>query len=116
MRLDKGTFFSHPSQHCLSMVAFICLGHGSHVSMVTDKRRPTVPYLFLLVAETLQQSIKSNHASIRHPIENSLPCPVLRYVDDTLIVVRGEAPDVANIKHLLDMFFFVGQRGEIPIN
>jgi hypothetical protein len=76
------------------------LAHGS----LAREGNPLSPYLFLLVAETLQQLIKSHQGTIRHPIEDSLPCPVLQYADDTLIVVRGEPNDVANLKQLLDMF------------
>jgi hypothetical protein len=85
------------------------LVNGCPGPWVTCKRglrqgNPLSPYLFLLVAETLQQLIKSHQDTIRHPIEDSLPCPVLQYADDTLIVVRGEPNDVANLKRLLDMF------------
>jgi mannosylglycoprotein endo-beta-mannosidase len=65
---------------------------------------PLSPYLFLLVAETLQQLIKSHQDTISHPLSDELPCPVLQYADDTLIVVRGELDAVANLRHLLDMF------------
>jgi hypothetical protein len=44
------------------------------------------PFIFLTVAEVLQQLIKANSESIRHPLSPEHPCPVLRYADDTLIV------------------------------
>jgi hypothetical protein len=49
---------------------------------------PISPYLFL-VAETLQCLIRSCHG-IQHPTEDGLPCEVLQYADDTLIVLRGD--------------------------
>lgn len=72
--------------------------------MWTPARRPLSPYLFLLVAETLQQLIKANQNLIIHPIDDGYSCPVLQYADDTLIVVCGDSEDVANLKMLLDLF------------
>lgn len=51
---------------------------------------PIFPYLFLLVAETLQRLIRSC-AEIKHPTKDGLPCAVLQYADDTLIVLRGRS-------------------------
>ena len=64
---------------------------------------PLSPYLFLLVADVLQQMIKL-HASIRHPAAPDLQCPILQYADDTLILVRAERQDVENLKPVLDQF------------
>jgi len=64
---------------------------------------PLSPYLFLLVADVLQQLIK-RHAGIRHPAAPNLQCPVLQYADDTLILVRAERQDVENLKVVLDQF------------
>ena len=61
------------------------------------------PYLFLIVADVLQQLIKSNIAA-RHPLADDTPCPVLQYADDTLIILRGELSDVTAIKQALDDF------------
>jgi hypothetical protein len=60
------------------------------------------PYLFLLVADVLQQLIKSN-GSVRHPLSDSA-CPVLKYADDTIILIRAEANGVARLRSILDMF------------
>jgi hypothetical protein len=60
------------------------------------------PYLFLLVADVLQQLIKKD-TGIRHPaIEDT--CPVLQYADDTLLQVRAEVTDIRRVKKTLDDF------------
>ncbi|CAO2197346.1 unnamed protein product [Urochloa humidicola] len=64
---------------------------------------PLSPYLFLLVADVLQSMIKQD-SSIRHPVCENAPCPTLQYADDTLIVVRGAASDISNLKMILDQF------------
>jgi len=48
--------------------------------------------------------IKASHSSIRHPLTNDGPCPVLQYADDTLVVIRGEPEDVQCLKATLDSF------------
>ena len=58
---------------------------------------PISPYLFLLVAETLQAMIKSS-TGIRHPTDNNLPCAVLQYADDTLIVCQGNRSAASALK------------------
>lgn len=47
--------------------------------------------------------IKSS-ASIKHPTEDGLPCAVLQYADDTLIVLRGDLDGVTDLRNLLDQF------------
>lgn len=64
---------------------------------------PLSPYLFLLVAETLQRLIR-NCNGIQHPIQDDRPCEVLQYVDDTLIVLRGDLQATALLKQILDHF------------
>ena len=64
---------------------------------------PISPYLFLLVAETLQCMIRACE-NIHHPTENGLPCAVLQYADDTLIVLKGELTGVTLLKSILDQF------------
>lgn len=64
---------------------------------------PISPYLFLIVAETLQRMICSG-AQIRHPTEEGLPCAVLQYADDTLIVLQGDYQGVLALKSILDEF------------
>jgi hypothetical protein len=51
------------------------------------------PYLFLIVADTLQALIRSA-ATVHHPVDSERPCAVLQYADDTMIVIRGEIADV----------------------
>lgn len=50
------------------------------------------PYLFILVADVLQRLIRSasSDGRLAHPIDPSLPCPVLQYADDTLILCRAD--------------------------
>jgi len=64
---------------------------------------PISPYLFLLVAETLQGMI-TGCSEIRHPTEDGLPCAVLQYADDTLIVLWGNTAGAAALKNILDEF------------
>ena len=64
---------------------------------------PLSPYLFLLVADTLQALIRSAN-SVRHPIDGDRPCAVLQYADDTLIVMRGDIADVHELKNILQQF------------
>ena len=64
---------------------------------------PLSPYLFLIVADVLQQNVKTNN-EIRHPADNNLPCPVLQYADDTLIVLRADSDSAGTLKGVLDSF------------
>lgn len=64
---------------------------------------PISPYLFLLVAETLQCMIKASPV-IRHPVQQDLPSAVMQYADDTLIVLRGECTAISELKQQLDVF------------
>jgi len=48
------------------------------------------PYLFLLVADTLQALIKKYAQEIKHPIDSSAHCAMLQYADDMPIVIKGE--------------------------
>ena len=64
---------------------------------------PMSPYLFLLVADLLQVLIRRD-GSVRNPLDLSSTCPMLQYADDTLILMRGELPDVQNLKNVLDQF------------
>jgi hypothetical protein len=65
---------------------------------------PLSPYLFLLVADTLQQLIRSHAAEIRHPIVAGTGCLTLQYADDTMIVLKGDLNDVAKLKEVLNAF------------
>ncbi|CAD6264443.1 unnamed protein product [Miscanthus lutarioriparius] len=51
---------------------------------------PLSPYLFLLVADTLQALIKKYAQEIKHPIDSSAHCAMLQYADDMPIVIKGE--------------------------
>jgi hypothetical protein len=55
------------------------------------------------VAKTLQRLI-TKADEIRHPTEGNLPCAVLQYADDTLIVFRAEASAAIKLKEILDQF------------
>jgi hypothetical protein len=44
------------------------------------------PYLFLIVADVLPALILHD-GTIRHPIALDLPCPILQYANDTLILL-----------------------------
>ena len=64
---------------------------------------PISPYLFLLVAETLQGMIR-NCTAIRHPTEDAMSCAVLQYADDTLIVFRANSAAATHLWEILDNF------------
>jgi len=64
---------------------------------------PLSPYLFILVAETLQRLITFD-TSIRHPTDDNLPCAVLQYADDTLIIFKAETVAAQKLKEILDQF------------
>jgi mannosylglycoprotein endo-beta-mannosidase len=65
---------------------------------------PLSPYLFLLVAETLQRMIQREFSAIPHPIESGTPCAVLQYAADTLILLKGIPYAVSQLKIILDQF------------
>ena len=67
---------------------------------------PLSPYLFIIVADVLQRLIQraSRNGDLCHPLDASLPCPVLQYADDTLILMRGDVPSMTFLKSLLDDF------------
>lgn len=65
---------------------------------------PLSPYLFLLVADTLQALIRENTSTIRHPFIDGDGCVTLQYADDTLIVLRGDLQEVLKLKEVLNWF------------
>ena len=65
---------------------------------------PLSPYFFIIVADVLKQLIGSKSAMRNHPIIPSLPCPILQYVDDTLILLRGSPAAASTLKDVLDDF------------
>ncbi|XP_004963682.1 uncharacterized protein LOC101781465 [Setaria italica] len=64
---------------------------------------PLSPYLFLLVADVLQQMVKQNRR-IQHPVDATLPCPILQYADDTLILLKADAAGLQTLKEVLNLF------------
>jgi hypothetical protein len=54
------------------------------------------------VADMLQQMVKQN-GNIRHPAADGLPCPVLQYADDTLLLIKADVADVHALKEVLDL-------------
>jgi len=64
---------------------------------------PLSPYLFILVADLLQQLL-STDTLLRHPLASDRPCTILQYVDDTLIVARADVQAVEHLKELLTSF------------
>ena len=67
---------------------------------------PLSPFLFIIVADVLQRLIRqaSMNGDLCHPIDNSLPCPVLQYADDTLILSKGNVHSMTVLKTILDNF------------
>jgi hypothetical protein len=67
---------------------------------------PLSPYLFITVADVLQQLIilACRDGRLAHPLLDDTPCPVLQYADDTLIIVRATPTAAQNLKEILDNF------------
>ena len=61
------------------------------------------PYLFILIADILQRLILHASASglLHHPLDSSLPCPVLQYADDTLIILQASLEQLTHLKTIL---------------
>jgi hypothetical protein len=57
---------------------------------------PLSPYLYLAVADLLPCLIamESPEDRLLHPLVDDLPCPVIQYVDDTLLILRAERSQV----------------------
>ncbi|KAF8733580.1 hypothetical protein HU200_014885 [Digitaria exilis] len=67
---------------------------------------PISPYLFIIIADVLQRLIQqaSRNGLLQHPLDLSLPCPVLQYADDILILIQGSAQAMGTLKSILDAF------------
>lgn len=67
---------------------------------------PLSPFLFNIVADVLQQLLlqASRDGLLLHPLVDDLPCPILQYADDTLIIIRAIPQHVTNLKNILDSF------------
>jgi len=67
---------------------------------------PLSPFLFIIVADVLQRLIRqaAHNGELRHPVDDSFPCPVLQYADDTLILTKGDVHSMQVLKKILDNF------------
>jgi hypothetical protein len=76
------------------------------MSLRPSPRRSSPPFLFNIVADVLQQLLlQASHAGLLlHPLVDDLPCPILQYADDTLIIIRAVPHHVTHLKLLLDDF------------
>jgi len=62
--------------------------------------------MFIIIADVLQKLIRraSMNGELFHPVDALLPCPVLQYADDTLILTRGDVSSMHVLKNILDDF------------
>lgn len=69
-------------------------------------RQPLSPYLFIIVADFLQQLINNHHDSngLCHPIYVHLPPTTLQYADDTLIIAKASEHAAQSLKLILHDF------------
>jgi hypothetical protein len=67
---------------------------------------PLSPYLYIIVADVLQQMIRKAYSEgiLLHPIENGAPLPVLQYADDTMLILHGSPQQATLAKALLEAF------------
>jgi hypothetical protein len=68
---------------------------------------PLSPYLYLIIVGHLRQLVTREDGGLRllHPLVNGLPCPIIQYAEDTMILVRATHSQVALLKAALDTFF-----------
>jgi hypothetical protein len=64
------------------------------------------PYLYLAIADLLPSLIAMEGGGVRllHPLVDNLPCPVIQYADDTLLILRAEHSQVRRLREILDLF------------
>jgi hypothetical protein len=67
---------------------------------------PLSPYLFIIVADVLQELIAGDSSPNRllHPLVDGLPCPVIQYADDTLLLLHAGEDQILRAKELLSSF------------
>jgi hypothetical protein len=67
---------------------------------------PLSPYLFLAVAELLHCLLVEDVGDGRllHPLADDLPCPIIQYADDTLIILRADLSQLRRLRGVLDSF------------
>jgi hypothetical protein len=67
---------------------------------------PSSSFLFNIIVDVLQQMVlqASREGLLLHPLVEDIPCPVLQYADDTLIIIRAIPEHVVNLKKVLDDF------------
>jgi hypothetical protein len=67
---------------------------------------PLSPYLFLAIAELLRCLLVEDVGDDRllHPLADDLPCPVVQYADDTLVILRADPAQLRWLRAVLDSF------------
>ncbi|KAK1632843.1 hypothetical protein QYE76_007158 [Lolium multiflorum] len=67
---------------------------------------PLSPYLIIIVVDVLQRLIHQAWANgfLLHPVSSEVPCPVLQYADDTLILCNASPEAAACLKQILNDF------------
>jgi hypothetical protein len=67
---------------------------------------PLSPFLFIIVTDVLQRLLlqASSLDLIAHHLDPALPCPVLQYADDTLIILKAEPNHIQNLQNHLMLF------------
>jgi hypothetical protein len=67
---------------------------------------PLSPYLYLIITGLLRQLVtrEGDGPRLLHPLVDDLPCPVIQYANDTLILVRATRSQVVLLKAVLDTF------------
>jgi hypothetical protein len=67
---------------------------------------PLSPYLFNIVVDVLKSMLQNAcvNGLLHHPFIENLPCPILQYANDTIIIVRSSEDVIRNLKVVLDSF------------